>query len=210
MVMKVFIWTCVVGACLAWPRAQQDPYDPLYQDPPQYYQDEPRYPIPAPKADQYRPQPPKYQKYPDDEVDEDYEEHGNTIPGEPGKDYPIFAIVPSTSFSCSEKLPGFYADGEAQCQVWHYCKTDGLKESFLCPNGTIYNQDNRVCEWWFNVSCDMDRLSQQARVNEDLYIVPSPKPDQPYGPNQAYPAEDQYQQPPPRPSYQREYDQGDF
>ena len=39
-------------------------------------------------------------------------------------------------------------------QVWHYCKTDGIKESFLCPNGTIYNQVNRVCEWWFNVQCE--------------------------------------------------------
>ncbi|KAK8402509.1 hypothetical protein O3P69_000736 [Scylla paramamosain] len=195
-IMRVFILLCVVVASLAWPNPQKEPYDPLYREPPQYYQDDPRYPVPAPKPEQYRPQPPKYQKYSAEEEDEDYD-HVNTIPGEPGRDYPVFSIVPSTSFSCSDKLPGFYADGEANCQVWHYCKTDGLKESFLCPNGTIYNQENRVCEWWFNVSCDLDSLTVQARVNEDLYIVPSPRPEDEYtaGPSYSSEGRHQFQQP---------------
>ena len=25
--------------------------------------------------------------------------------------------------------------------------------SFLCPNGTLFNQENFVCEYWFNVDC---------------------------------------------------------
>lgn len=40
-----------------------------------------RYSLPAPKAEQYRPQPPKHQKYSEEVEDEEYE-HGNTIPGE--------------------------------------------------------------------------------------------------------------------------------
>ena len=40
-----------------------------------------RYSLPAPKAEQYRPQPPKYQKSPEEEEDEDYD-NVNTIPGE--------------------------------------------------------------------------------------------------------------------------------
>ena len=40
--------------------------------------------------------------------------------------------------------PGYYADPEAECQVFHICTADGFgglsKYSFLCPNGTIFNQ----------------------------------------------------------------------
>ena len=25
--------------------------------------------------------------------------------------------------------------------------------SFLCPNGTLFNQQYFVCDWWFNVDC---------------------------------------------------------
>ena len=26
--------------------------------------------------------------------------------------------------------------------------------SFLCPNGTLFNQEVFVCDWWFNVDCE--------------------------------------------------------
>lgn len=38
-------------------------------------------------------------------------------------------------------------------QVIHVCQADGTQESFLCPNGTIFNQQYFVCDWWFNVDC---------------------------------------------------------
>lgn len=38
-------------------------------------------------------------------------------PGLPGSDYPILAAIPNTGFSCTDKLPGFYADEAADCQV---------------------------------------------------------------------------------------------
>jgi len=170
----------LLGACVGSPLAQSDvysqqPYDPpVYREPSQSFLEDPRYP--SPQADQYRPEPPRYQnKYEKEpEYDEEEEENQNSIPGEPGKDYPVLAFIPNTGFSCSDRLPGFYADDSAHCQVWHYCKTDGLMDSFLCPNGTIYNQANRVCEWWFNVDCDKATIAAQAQVNEDLYIVPPP------------------------------------
>ena len=69
------------------------------------------------------------------------------IPGRPWKDYPIYSRVPQTSFSCKlVKYPGFYADVEAGCQVWHYCQLDGRQDKFLCPNGTMFNQKTRVCK----------------------------------------------------------------
>jgi len=81
-----------------------------------------------------------------------------SVPGVPGEDYPILADVPETAFSCEGQVPGgYYADSEAECQVFHICADDaqgGLaKYSFLCPNGTIFNQNYFICDWWFNFDC---------------------------------------------------------
>merc|ERR1711874_929670 len=82
----------------------------------------------------------------------------NAVPGVPGEDYPIFSEAPETAFSCDGQIDGgYYADEEAQCQVFHICTADGAgglaKYSFLCPNGTIFNQNYFICDWWFNVDC---------------------------------------------------------
>merc|ERR1712025_1210815 len=82
------------------------------------------------------------------------------IPGVPGDDYPILAEVPETSFVCDGQVDGgYYADAEAECQVFHICANDGngglTKYSFLCPNGTLFQQQYFVCEWWFNVDCSL-------------------------------------------------------
>ncbi|XP_015585664.1 uncharacterized protein LOC107263229 [Cephus cinctus] len=79
---------------------------------------------------------------------------GGEIPGEPGKDYPTFYEVPETRFDCQQQqYPGYYADTEAQCQAFHICQNGGRKDSFLCPNGTLFNQERLVCEWWNQVDC---------------------------------------------------------
>merc|ERR1712130_988115 len=81
-----------------------------------------------------------------------------SVPGVPGEDYPIYAEVPETAFTCDGQVDGgYYADGEAECQVFHICTADGAgglaKYSFLCPNGTIFNQNYFICDWWFNFDC---------------------------------------------------------
>ena len=52
---------------------------------------------------------------------------------------------------------GYYADAETECQAFHVCTADGQgglsKYSFLCPNGTIFNQGYFICDWWFNFDC---------------------------------------------------------
>ena len=90
--------------------------------------------------------------------DDAFEKLVQRVPGIPGEDYPIFAIAPDTSFLCEvQPVEGYYADQEADCQVYHVCSDigDGLfsKFDFLCPNGTIFNQEEFVCDWWFNVDC---------------------------------------------------------
>merc|ERR1711936_266860 len=93
------------------------------------------------------------------------------IPGVPGDDYPIYAQVPDTSFLCDGQAEGgYYADVEAECQVFHICGSDGngglTKYSFLCPNGTLFNQQYFVCDWWFNVDCSIAETLYS--LNEDI------------------------------------------
>ncbi|KAG8193511.1 hypothetical protein JTE90_003723 [Oedothorax gibbosus] len=71
--------------------------------------------------------------------------------GVPGQDFPDLTSVPETAFQCPD--PGYYADTEAGCMVFHICQGGGRKDSFLCPLGTIFNQRHLVCDWWFNVNC---------------------------------------------------------
>jgi len=79
------------------------------------------------------------------------------IPGVPGEDYPIFVTPPETKFNCADQIEGYYADTDADCQSFHICAPDGsaslIKYSFLCPNGTLFNQQYFICDWWFNVDC---------------------------------------------------------
>merc|ERR1712025_335282 len=91
----------------------------------------------------------------------------SSIPGVPGEDYPIYSEVPETGFACDGQVDGgYYADPEAECQVFHICTADGAgglsKYSFLCPNGTLFNQNYFVCDWWFNFDCS---------TAEDLYSL---------------------------------------
>ena len=38
-------------------------------------------------------------------------------------------------------------------QVFYMCQPNGNFDSFLCPNGTIFNQQYFICDWWYNVDC---------------------------------------------------------
>ena len=93
------------------------------------------------------------------------------IPGVPGEDYPIFSEVPETSFLCDGQADGgYYSDPEAECQVFHICANDGsggrTKYSFLCPNGTLFNQQYFICDWWFNVDCSL--AESLYSLNDDI------------------------------------------
>lgn len=57
---------------------------------------------------------------------------------------------PKTTFSCAGKQPNeYYADVEAKCAVYFICiagaKGEMVPVSFACPNGTLFNQANKVC-----------------------------------------------------------------
>ncbi|XP_063591969.1 uncharacterized protein LOC134769064 [Penaeus indicus] len=130
--------------------------------------------------------------------------------GVPGEDYPILASVPDTGFSCEEQdFPGYYADTapEAGCQVFHICQFDGRQDSFLCPNGTIFNQQYFVCDWWFNVDC---AASEQFRsLNADIGKIPEDAAasvrNDVVAPNQLYGTPEERQAPPPPPTPSQSY-----
>jgi len=92
----------------------------------------------------------------------------NAVPGIPGENYPIYSEVPETAFSCDAAIDGgFYADNSTERQAFHICTADGVgglsKYSFLCPNGTIFNQNYFICDWWFNVDCSESAAIAEAK-----------------------------------------------
>ncbi|XP_049846570.1 mucin-3A-like [Schistocerca gregaria] len=79
------------------------------------------------------------------------------VMGRPGVDFPILPRIPRTTFNCrSVPGPGYYADMDTDCQVFHICD-GGRKISFLCPNGTIFRQSHLICDWWWTVDCGSSR-----------------------------------------------------
>ena len=68
---------------------------------------------------------------------------------------------------------GKYADTETPCQVFHICIIAGpgstklRPASFLCPNGTLFNQEYFICDWWFNVDCTI--AEEFYGLNDDVY-----------------------------------------
>ncbi|XP_018006705.1 uncharacterized protein LOC108664595 [Hyalella azteca] len=66
--------------------------------------------------------------------------------------------MPNTSFSCDDKASGgYYADTQAECQMFHVCVRVSEEEirdhKFLCPNDTIFDQQNFICASWWDTEC---------------------------------------------------------
>ena len=64
--------------------------------------------------------------------------------------------------------------------------------SFLCPNGTLFNQNYFICDWWFNFDCstaaDLYSLNDEYAAERDAlagaasdaqadYAAPAPADD---------------------------------
>ncbi|KAG1663039.1 hypothetical protein GQR58_020609 [Nymphon striatum] len=109
-------------------------------------------------------------------ADEVFEDSYLGIVGRPGQDYPVYSDIPRTSFSCRDQsFNGIFADPETQCQVFHMCQPQGFVNSFLCPNGTIFNQQVFVCDWWYNVDCATS--NSYYNLNSNIYAKPAREVD---------------------------------
>ncbi|CAG9861920.1 unnamed protein product [Phyllotreta striolata] len=83
-----------------------------------------------------------------------------------------FDNLPDTNFSCVGKvIGGYYADLETNCQMFHVCTIGQLDEPmdirFLCLNGTVFDQETRVCERIDEVDCT--KSEQFYSLNLELY-----------------------------------------
>ncbi|XP_055936954.1 uncharacterized protein LOC129966540 [Argiope bruennichi] len=85
--------------------------------------------------------------------------------GIPGVNFPDYEDIPSTPFTCFDKqyLPGFYADMDTGCQVFHMC-FENRKVSFLCPVGTVFNQALLTCDYWHHSDCSRTPLHYSSNV----------------------------------------------
>ncbi|XP_057374089.1 polyhomeotic-like protein 1 [Daphnia carinata] len=66
--------------------------------------------------------------------------------------------MPETSFTCAGKVVGgYYADPDADCQMFHVCvqvdENDVRDFKFMCPNDTVFDQENFICANWFEIDC---------------------------------------------------------
>ncbi|XP_076369670.1 uncharacterized protein LOC143256380 [Tachypleus tridentatus] len=81
--------------------------------------------------------------------------------------------VPETNFSCAHKKLGeYYADLETRCRVYHVCLVDiggqVKPTSFVCPNGTLFNQASRVCGPADRVHCSL-ATNYYENLHGDFY-----------------------------------------
>ncbi|XP_015588182.1 uncharacterized protein LOC107264451 isoform X2 [Cephus cinctus] len=107
-----------------------------------------------------------YENYNQNEDDPYQNDIRLNVPGEPGVDYPAYTRLPLTRFSCVGRARGYYADPDVGCQVFHVCH-DVLVSSFLCPVGSIFNQQLLTCDWWNKVDCST--AGKFYHVNDNIY-----------------------------------------
>ena len=41
-----------------------------------------------------------------------------------------------------------------------------FRYSFLCPNGTLFEQQYFICDWWFNVDCSLVHILTTLLINQ--------------------------------------------
>ncbi|XP_049872519.1 uncharacterized protein LOC126371261 isoform X3 [Pectinophora gossypiella] len=76
-------------------------------------------------------------------------------------------LLQQSRFQCSDRQTGYYADEELQCEVFHYCQ-DGVKHSWICPDGFTFHQVHLIC-----MPPTQENICQQSAkyhiVNKYLY-----------------------------------------
>uniref|UniRef100_A0A182R5S7 Chitin-binding type-2 domain-containing protein n=1 Tax=Anopheles funestus TaxID=62324 RepID=A0A182R5S7_ANOFN len=98
-----------------------------------------------------------------------------------------FKFGARTSFSCSGRAAGYYADVETGCQIYHMCDGLGRQFSYACPNTTLFQQRMLICDHWYMVNCSKAESNYAANLligQRDKPFVPeeeneirTPRPD---------------------------------
>ncbi|XP_046658781.1 uncharacterized protein LOC124353031 [Homalodisca vitripennis] len=72
--------------------------------------------------------------------------------------------IPATQFTCAGRPPGYYADLETGCQVYHMCTEGGNQFSYRCPNTTLFQQRMLICAHWYQVNCSRSEQHYGANL----------------------------------------------
>ena len=80
---------------------------------------------------------------------------------------------------------GYYSDTELECQAFQICVHDSegglIKYSFLCPNGSLFDQQYFICDYWFNVDCSLAEslygLNEEIAAERESNIGATAAPD---------------------------------
>ncbi|KAK7078467.1 hypothetical protein SK128_012655 [Halocaridina rubra] len=87
------------------------------------------------------------------------------------------------SFSCQNRVYGYYADQDNDCQIFHicvpmqqlfpdlYCADDVFQFSFICPKHTVFSQESMVCDWADSAfpCSEADKLYDRNKL---FFVVP--------------------------------------
>ena len=87
--------------------------------------------------------------------------------------------------------------------MFHICITDDKGAlsavSFLCPNGTIFNQNYFICDWWFNFECseaeNLYSLNDKIAAEREELAAAASDVQSTYSSGPAAPAPASYAQP---------------
>ncbi|CAN7939289.1 unnamed protein product [Ixodes hexagonus] len=88
---------------------------------------------------------PASEDYYDSDYEDDPGEASTARPPQPDKGSPL--LLPDVTFACHGRSEGYYADVQLRCEVFHYCKPDGVRFSFVCPPKSSFNQKLLICDY---------------------------------------------------------------
>lgn len=71
-------------------------------------------------------------------IEPDYEDYSD----EPDK---LSILLAESTFQCDPSDTGYFSDDSVNCEVFHYC-SQGVKHSWVCPEGNIFHQINLICQ----------------------------------------------------------------
>ncbi|KAK0166201.1 hypothetical protein PV328_004642 [Microctonus aethiopoides] len=86
------------------------------------------------------------------------------------------------NFSCENRIYGYYADIDNECQIFHVClpqNRGSIRWSFICPAETVFNQETFVCTRTNN-SIPCEESEKYYILNEEFG-----KEDEPENPEDA-------------------------
>lgn len=73
------------------------------------------------------------------------------------------------TFDCSGRTEGYYADIQFDCEVFHYCKPNGERFTFVCPPKSRFNQKHMICDYDRYGMKLCHTAEKYFKLNENLY-----------------------------------------